>query len=390
MSDHSVVIVAAKRTPTGAFQGMLAPYKVTDLGAAAIQATLMETGLHTELVEEVIMGCVLSAGVGQNPGRQAALKSGLLKSINGMTVNKVCGSGLQSVMLGHDHIKAGTAEIVIAGGMESMTNAPYLMPEARKGYRMGPKEVLDHMIYDGLQDAYSGQSMGLYGEETALKYGFTRQDQDAFAISSANRAIEAGAKGLFKNEITPLEQTDGSHMNQDEPPTKVKLEKIPQLKPAFKKDGTLTAANSSSISDGAAAVMLMTEKKAKDLGLTPLARIVAHATYSHEPEWFTTAPIGAVKKLLTKTGWDVEHVDLFEINEAFAVVTMAAMEELKLPEDKVNIHGGACALGHPIGASGSRILVTLVHALEHLHKKRGIATLCIGGGEAVAMAVERF
>lgn len=388
MSEDAIVIVAAKRTPVGAFQGNLACQRAPDLGGAVIQALLAQSGVKPESIDEAVMGCVLGAGIGQAPARQAALKGDLPKSVQAITINKVCGSGLQSIMIAHDHIKAGTVDIAVAGGMESMTNAPYLMPGARKGYRMGTKEIWDHMVYDGLQDAYTGNSMGLYGEATAEKYGFTRDAQDAFATESAKRALNAQASGYFDGEITPLTLADGTSLTSDEPPTKVKLDKISQLKPAFKKDGTLTAANSSSISDGAAGVLLMSAAKARALGLTPLARIVGHASFSHEPAWFTTAPVGAIQKLFTKTGWGLKDVDLYEINEAFAVVTMAAMKDLGLSHDQVNIQGGACALGHPIGASGARLLVTLLHSLKRTNGKRGIASLCIGGGEAVALAVE--
>jgi len=392
MSTESIVIVSAKRTPLGAFQGIYQNMSSTQLGSVALKGALEAGCVEPDHIDEVLMGCVLPAGLGQAPARQAALGAGLLKQTACVTINKVCGSGLKSVMLAHDLIKAGSAEIILAGGMESMTNAPYLLPKAREGMRIGHQEVLDHMMLDGLQDAYSNRTpMGVFAEATAEKYGFTREDQDAFAIESGKRALKAMDSGAFKDEICPVEiagRNETLEISQDEPPSKIKFDKIPTLKPAFKKDGTLTAANSSSISDGAAAVLLMTESRAKELGLKPLARIVAHAQYSREPEWFTLAPVGAIERVLEKAKWTQDQVDLFEINEAFAVVTMAAMKDLKLDHKKVNVHGGACALGHPIGASGARILVTLLHALKS--KQKGIASLCIGGGEAVAMAVEKF
>lgn len=392
MSTESIVIVSAKRTPLGAFQGIYQNMSSTQLGSMALKSAMEAGCVEPDHIDEVLMGCVLPAGLGQAPARQAALGAGLLKQTACVTINKVCGSGLKSVMLAHDLIKAGSAEIILAGGMESMTNAPYLLPKAREGLRIGHQEVLDHMMLDGLQDAYSNRTpMGIFAEATAEKYGFTREDQDAFAIESGKRALKAMESGAFKDEICPVEiagRNETIEISQDEPPSKIKFDKIPTLKPAFKKEGTLTAANSSSISDGAAAVLLMTETRAKELGLKPLARIVAHAQYSREPEWFTLAPVGAIECVLEKAQWTQDQVDLFEINEAFAVVTMAAMKDLKLDHQKVNVHGGACALGHPIGASGARILVTLLHALKS--KQKGIASLCIGGGEAVAMAVEKL
>ncbi|MBA4118721.1 MAG: acetyl-CoA C-acyltransferase [Candidatus Puniceispirillum sp.] len=384
----SVVIVAAKRTPVGAFQGILSGVSATELGANAIRAAVESAGLGTHDVSDVIMGCVLPAGTGQSPARQALLKAGLSQHTTALTVNKVCGSGLKAVMLGHDLIKAGSATTVVAGGMENMNAAPYLLTKARGGYRMGHAEIFDHMLYDGLQDAYAGVAMGVYADATAKEKGFSREDQDAFAILSATRALEAIKSGAFVEEISPIEIADRKGailVAQDEPPSKVNIDKIPTLRPAFTKDGTVTAANASSISDGGAALVLMEESAATT---KPLARIVGHASHSHEPEWFTLAPIGAVKKLLTQVGWHKDEVDLFEINEAFAVVTLAAIKELALDPSKVNVHGGACALGHPIGASGARILVTLIHALKQKGGKRGIATLCIGGGEAVAVAIE--
>jgi acetyl-CoA C-acetyltransferase len=386
--NMSVVIVSAKRTPVGAFQGAFASVKATDLGAGAIKASVEAAGVSPSAVGDVIMGCVLPAGLGQSPARQALLKAGLDQKTTALTLNKVCGSGLKAVMLGHDLILSGSAGVVVAGGMESMTNAPYLLPKAREGYRMGHGEIWDHMIYDGLQDAYAGCLMGFYADATAKEKGFSREEQDAFAIHSAEKALAAQKAGVFRDEISPVMvqgRKDSVTIDQDEPPQKVLFDKIPGLRPAFTKDGTVTAANSSSISDGAAALVLMAEDKATT---TPLARIVGHASHSREPEWFTLAPVGAVEKLLKKVGWSVKDVDHFEINEAFAVVTLAAIKDLGLDPAKVNVRGGACALGHPIGASGARILVTLVHALKQQGLKRGIASLCIGGGEAVAVAVE--
>jgi len=386
-----VVIVAAKRTPIGAFQGQFQPLSAHDLGAAAIRAALEQSGVSAADVTEVIMGCVLSAGLGQAPARQAALKAGLPVSAACMTINKVCGSGMKAVMLGHDAIKAGASEIVIAGGMESMSNAPYLLPKARAGMRMGHAQVLDHMFYDALQSPYDDQMMGVFGEMCADKYHFTREQQDAFAVASVERANRAMREGDFADEITAVTVRDRqgeSVFDQDEEPPRCKVEKIPKLRPAFKADGTVTAANSSSISDGAAALVLMTDSKAAELGIKPLARIVAHATHAQAPEWFTTAPAVAVTKAVKKAGWQMQDVDLFEINEAFAAVTLAAMLELGVDHSRVNVNGGACALGHPVGASGARILVTLLHALRHRGGRRGVASLCLGGGEAVAVAIE--
>jgi acetyl-CoA C-acetyltransferase len=386
-----VVIVAAKRTPIGAFLGQFQPLSAHDLGAAAIRAALEQSGVSAADVSEVIMGCVLPAGLGQAPARQAALKAGVPISTGCTTINKVCGSGMKAVMLGHDAIKAGTSEIVIAGGMESMSNAPYLLPKARAGMRMGHGQVIDHMFFDALQSPYDNQMMGVFGEMCADKYQFTREQQDAFAVASVERANRAMREGDFSDEITAVAVKDKhgeTVFSQDEEPPRCKVEKIPTLRPAFKADGTVTAANSSSISDGAAALVLMTDGKASELGVTPLARIVAHATHSQAPEWFTTAPPVAVAKAAKKAGWRVEDVDLFEINEAFAAVTMAAMAELGLDHARVNVNGGACALGHPVGASGARILVTLLHALRRRGGRRGIASLCLGGGEAVAVAIE--
>jgi acetyl-CoA C-acetyltransferase len=388
-----VVIVAAKRTPIGAFQGQFQPLSAHDLGAAAIRAALEQSGVSSADVTEVIMGCVLSAGLGQAPARQAALKAGLPVSAACMTINKVCGSGMKAVMLGHDAIKAGASEIVIAGGMESMSNAPYLLPKARAGMRMGHGQVLDHMFYDALQSPYDDQMMGVFGEMCADKYHFTREQQDAFAVASVERANRAMREGDFRDEITAVTVTvkdrqGDTVFDQDEEPPRCKIEKIPKLRPAFKPDGTVTAANSSSISDGAAALVLMTHSKAAELGVKPLARIVAHATHAQAPEWFTTAPSVAVTKAVKKAGWRMQDVDLFEINEAFAAVTMAAMLDLGVDHARVNVNGGACALGHPVGASGARILVTLLHALRHRGGRRGVASLCLGGGEAVAVAIE--
>ena len=393
MSDRTVVIVGAKRTPIGSFQGQFASASAVDLGAAALDGAIKHAGVDGSDLSEVIMGCVLPAGLGQAPARQAALQAGIPVSVGCMTVNKVCGSGLKAVMLGHDAIKAGTSEIVAAGGMESMTNAPYLLPKARGGMRMGHAKVIDHMFWDGLQSPYDQQMMGMFGEMCADKYAFSRVDQDGFAIASVERAQRALHEGDFVEEIVPVTVTvrRAEHVfDQDEEPHRCNIGKIPTLRPAFKADGSVTAANASKISDGAAATVLMTAGEAQKRGLEPLARIVAHATFAHEPEWFTTAPSTAVAQVVEKAGWSMQDVDLFEINEAFAVVAMAAMKDLDLPHDKLNIHGGACALGHPIGASGARIMVTLLAALERYELRRGIASLCIGGGEATAIAVERM
>jgi acetyl-CoA C-acetyltransferase len=392
MLNDPVVIVSAARTPMGAFQGELKDFAAPQLGAAAIRAAVERAGIKPTQVQEVIMGCVLPAGQGQAPARQAALGSGLPLSTGSTTVNKMCGSGMKAAMFAHDLLAAGTNEVMVAGGMESMTNAPYLLPKARSGYRMGHQQVVDHMFLDGLEDAYDkGRLMGSFAEDCAGKYNFTREEQDKFAIASLERAQAANKNGWFAWEITPLAIKAGKNerfMEQDEQPFKANFEKIPTLKPAFRKDGTVTAANSSSISDGAAALVMMRRSTAGKLGLAPLAMVVGHSTHSQEPGWFTTAPVGAIKKLFDATGWNAGKVDLYEINEAFAVVTMAAMKEHGLPHDRVNIHGGACALGHPIGASGARILVTLIGALRKTGGKRGIASLCIGGGEATAMAIE--
>ena len=392
MLNDPVVIVSAARTPMGAFQGELKDFSAPQLGAAAIHAAVERAGIKPDQVQEVIMGCVLPAGQGQAPARQASIVAGLPLSTGCTTVNKMCGSGMKAAMLAHDLLAAGTNEVMVAGGMESMTNAPYLLPKARSGYRMGHQQVIDHMFLDGLEDAYDkGKLMGSFAEDCAGKYSFTREEQDKFAIASLERAQAANKSGWFAWEITPLAIKAGKNerfMEHDEPPFKANFEKIPTLKPAFRKDGTVTAANSSSISDGAAALVMMRRSTAGKLGLAPLAVVVGHSTHSQEPGWFTTAPVGAIKKLFDATGWSAGKVDLYEINEAFAVVTMAAMKEHGLPHARVNIHGGACALGHPIGASGARILVTLIGALKKTGGKRGIASLCIGGGEATAMAIE--
>jgi acetyl-CoA C-acetyltransferase len=389
---ESIVIVGAARTPMGSFQGDFAPLAAHDLGAAAIKAAVQRAGIPADAVGEVLFGNCLMAGQGQAPARQAAFKAGLPKSAGAVTLSKMCGSGMKAAMLAHDMLLAGTHEIMVAGGMESMTNAPYLLLKGRGGYRMGHDKVYDHMMLDGLEDAYEpGRAMGTFGEDCAAKYKFSREAQDAFATTSVQRAKKATESGAFAAEITPVTVKDRAGervVSIDEGPGKVKLDKIPQLRPAFKKDGTITAASSSSINDGAAALVLMTESTARRLGVKPLARIVGHATHAQEPEWFTTAPVGATQKLLAKTGWKVSDVDLWEVNEAFAVVPMALMEELKVPHDIVNVNGGACALGHPIGASGARIMVTLLHALKARGGKRGIATLCIGGGEGTAVALE--
>jgi acetyl-CoA C-acetyltransferase len=394
MQDDPVVIVGAARTPMGAFQGDFRNVAAPELGAAAIKAAVERAGIKAEDVQEVIMGNVLSAGQGQAPARQAALGAGLPLGVGCTTINKMCGSGMKAAMLAHDMLLAGANTMMVAGGMESMTNAPYLLPKARGGLRLGHGEVKDHMFLDGLEDAYDrGRLMGTFAEDTATKYQFSREAQDGFAITSLKRAQDAINNGWFSAEITPVTIKGGkgaTTVAQDEQPLKANLDKIPQLKPAFRKDGTVTPANSSSISDGAAALVLMRLSEARKRGLQPLAKIVAHTTHAHEPNWFTTAPVGALKKLFEKTGWNKNDVDLFEINEAFAVVAMAAMRDLDLPHAKVNVHGGACALGHPIGASGARIVVTLLAALEKYGLKRGVASLCIGGGEATAMAVERI
>ncbi|MGH8107739.1 MAG: thiolase family protein [Arenimonas sp.] len=387
----SVVIVGAKRTALGALLGQFTGVPAPVLGAAAMKAALEQSGVAADDVSEVIMGCVLPAGLGQAPARQAAIAAGIPLAAGATTINKVCGSGMKAVMLGHDLIKAGSAEVVVAGGMESMTNAPHLLNGSRTGIRFGSAEMLDHMAWDGLTNPYDKQPMGGFGELCADKYQFTREEQDAFAAESVRRALAAQANGSFKDEIAAVTVSTRKGdvvFDSDEQPGKCDISKIPALKPAFKKDGTITAASSSSINDGAAALVLMDESQASGKGLKPLARIVAHSTHSQAPEWFTTAPVAAIEKVLKKVGWSVADVDLFEVNEAFATVAMAPMRELGIPHAKLNINGGACALGHPIGASGARLIVTLIHALRKTGGKRGVAALCIGGGEATAIAIE--
>ncbi|WP_336341506.1 acetyl-CoA C-acyltransferase [Pseudomonas atacamensis] len=392
MSNDPIVIVSAVRTPMGGFQGELKSLTAPQLGAAAIKAAVERAGVASDAVDEVLFGCVLPAGLGQAPARQAALGAGLDKSTRCTTVNKMCGSGMQTTIMAHDMLLAGSADVVIAGGMESMSNSPYLLDRARAGYRMGHGRVLDSMFLDGLEDAYDkGRLMGTFAEDCAEANGFSREAQDAFAIASTTRAQQAIKDGSFKDEIVPLTVTVGKEqivISNDEQPPKAKLDKVASLKPAFREGGTVTAANSSSISDGAAALVLMRQSHAQQLGLKALAVIHGHAAFADTPGLFPTAPIGAIKKLVKKTGWALDQVDLFEVNEAFAVVGMAAMTHLEIPHDKLNVHGGACALGHPIGASGARILVTLLAALRQKQLKRGIAAICIGGGEATAMAVE--
>ena len=391
MTD-SIVILGAARTPMGAFQGDYAALAAHDLGGAAIKAAVERAGVAPDLVGEVLFGNCLMAGQGQAPARQAAFKGGLPQSAGAVTLSKMCGSGMKAAMFAHDMLLAGSHDVVVAGGMESMTNAPYLLQKGRGGYRMGHDRIFDHMMLDGLEDAYEpGRSMGTFGEDCAAKYNFTREQQDTFAIASVQRAQAATTSGAFAAEITPVTVKNRSGetvVSIDEGPGKARLDKIPTLKPAFKKDGTITAASSSSINDGAAALVMARASTAAQLGAKPLARIVAHTTHAQAPNWFATAPVGAVQKLLAKTGWSVQDVDLWEINEAFAVVPMALMAEMSIPHAIVNVNGGACALGHPIGASGARIMVTLVHALQARGLKRGVATLCIGGGEATALAVE--
>lgn len=391
MSTDDIHIVAARRTPLGAFQGSLRSLGAIELSAATIRAAIDDAGIDRGAVDEVLLGCVLPAGLGQAPARQAALAGGLPLGIPCSTLNKVCGSGMKTVMLGADLLRAGSARIVLAGGMESMSNAPYLMPKARDGYRMGHQQVLDHMFHDGLQSPFDGQMMGHFAEQTAQKYGFTRDAQDAFAIESVSRAQRAMNAGAFDAEIVPLTASDRSGSRDvllDETPQKVNIEKIPTLRPAFAQDGTVTAASSSSISDGAATLLLMNAAETASRGVEPLATLIGHASFAQEPEWFTTSPVFAVQALLKQLGREPDDIDLYEINEAFACVTMAAMQDVGLPPAKVNVNGGACALGHPIGASGARILVTLIHALRQRGGGCGIASLCIGGGEAVAVAVE--
>ncbi|MBA6066313.1 acetyl-CoA C-acyltransferase [Pseudomonas mosselii] len=392
LNHDPIVIVSAVRTPMGGLQGDLKSLTAAQLGSAAIRAAVERAGIDAGSVEQVLFGCVLPAGQGQAPARQAALGAGLDKHTTCTTLNKMCGSGMQAAIMAHDQLLAGSADVIVAGGMESMTNAPYLLDKARGGYRMGHGRIIDHMFMDGLEDAYDkGRLMGTFAEDCAQKGDFSREAQDAFAIASLTRAQEAIKSGRFAAEIVPVEVTEGKEkrvIKDDEQPPKARLDKIPQLKPAFREGGTVTAANSSSISDGAAALVLMRRSEAEKRGLKPLAVIHGHAAFADTPALFPTAPIGAIDKLLKRTGWNLSDVDLFEINEAFAVVTLAAMKHLDLPHDKVNIHGGACALGHPIGASGARILVTLLSALRQNNLRRGVAAICIGGGEATAMAVE--
>lgn len=392
MAEDPIVIAGMARTPMGGFQGDFSAASAPELGAAAIRAATSRAGLKPEDIDEVLMGCVLSAGLGQAPARQATIGAGLPESTPATTVSKVCGSGMKAMMIAHDALKAGSGNIFIAGGMESMTNAPYLLPKARGGMRLGHGVIQDHMFLDGLEDAYeSGRLMGTYAEDTAEKYQFTREDQDGFALESLARATKAIEDGSFRDEITPVTvktRKGDVEVTIDEQPGKARPEKIPELRPAFRKDGTVTAANSSSISDGAAALVMMRASEAKARGLKPIAAIRAHSSHAQEPAWFTTAPIAAIKKVLKSAGWSLDEVDLFEINEAFAVVTLAAIRDLDLDPKKVNVHGGACALGHPIGASGARISVTLLAALKKYGLKKGIASLCIGGGEATAIAFE--
>jgi acetyl-CoA C-acetyltransferase len=391
MNSDPVVILAARRTPVGAFQGAFATVTAPQLGSAAIRAALADSGVAAAQVDEVIMGCVLSAGIGQAPARQAALGAGLPASVPATTVNKMCGSAMRAVMLAADQILAGSAKVAVAGGLESMTNAPYLLAKARAGYRMGNQEVWDHMFHDGLQSPWDGQLMGCFAEATSAKYDFTRRAQDDFAAESVRRALAAVANGKFEAEIAPVTAKTRKGdvvVDKDETPFTLDIAKIPTLKPAFKKDGTVTAASSSGISDGAAALVLARESYAAAQGRKPLARILGYASFAREPEWFTLAPVGAMQKLLAQLNWQAKDVDLYEINEAFAAVTMAAMRDLDLDHQKVNVNGGACALGHPIGATGARIMTTLLYALRARGKQRGIASLCIGGGEATAIAIE--
>ena len=389
---NAVVITGAARTPMGGMQGDLASVTAPALGSAAIKAALERAKVDPATVDETLMGCVLPAGLGQAPARQASIGAGIPRSVGCTTVNKMCGSGMKAVMIGYDAIMAGSANVIVAGGMESMSNAPYLLPKVRVGMRLGHGEILDHMFIDGLEDVYQrGRLMGTFAEDCAQKYGFTREAQDAYAITSLKRALQAITSGAFAAEITPVDVINGRDAKRieiDEQPGKAKLDKIPQLRPAFAKDGTVTAANSSSISDGAAALILTSERHASHSGQVPLARILGHATHAQEPGWFTTAPVFAIQKLMQRLGWNDADVDLYEINEAFAVVAMAAMHDLKLAHEKVNVRGGACALGHPVGASGARIIVTLIHALRDMGKRRGVASLCIGGGEATAVGIE--
>jgi len=388
---ENIVIVGAKRTPIGSMQGKFNSMSASQLGAVAIRAAVEQSGVKGTEIDDVIFGNVLGAGQGQAPARQAALGAGLDKSTPATTINKMCGSGMKAAMMAFDELSSGQAKVVVAGGMESMTNAPHLLPKVRAGYRYGHQKVLDHMAFDGLENAYDGKPMGHFADKTAEKYGFTREQMDAYSKQSTERAVKASRGGDFKDEIAPVtvEGRKGSEVvSEDETPFSVNVEKIPTLRPAFNKDGTVTAATSSSISDGAAALVMMTEAEAKKRGSKPLARIVAYASNAHEPEWFTTAPVGAIRKVLDKAGWKADDVDLFEVNEAFAVVTMAAMKDIGIPADKVNVNGGAVALGHPIGATGARIMTTLIYALKKRGLKKGVAALCIGGGEGTAIALE--
>ena len=391
-NNDSIVITGIARTPIGGFQGVLSELSAPVLGSFAIRAALERSGVPAEEIDEVLMGCVLPAGLGQAPARQASLGAGIPNTAGCTTVNKMCGSGMKTTMMAHDALIAKTNEIMVAGGMESMTNAPYILQKVRSGQRLGHGEMIDHMFLDGLEDVYEkGTLMGVFAERTAKLYGFSREEQDEFAINSLTRAKNAIDDGSFKDEITPVSFSNRNGekvVQEDEQPLAVDLKKIPQLRPVFEKGGTVTAANSSSISDGAAAIVMMSESAAKRRSLVPLARILGHSSFAQSPDWFTTAPIGSIKELFGKVGWESKDVDLFEINEAFATVTMAAMKDLDLPPSKVNIHGGACALGHPVGASGTRLLVTLISALRKYNKTRGVASLCIGGGEATAIAVE--
>jgi acetyl-CoA C-acetyltransferase len=388
---ESIVIVGAKRTPIGALQGKFNSVAASDLGATAIKAAVEQAGVKAEEVDDLIFGCVLQAGQGQAPARQAAIKAGLNNTTPATTVNKMCGSGMKAAMMAFDELATGNATIVVAGGMESMTNAPHLLPKSRGGYRYGAQQLLDHMATDGLEDAYCGKPMGHFADKTAEKYGFTRENMDAYAKESTERALRAEKNGAFTDEIAPVTvktRTGEEIVKEDETPFTVKLEKIPTLRPAFNKDGRVTAATSSSISDGAAALVMMTEAEAKKRGAKPLARLLAYASNAHEPEWFTTAPVGAIRKVLAKTGWKASDVDLFEVNEAFACVSMAAMKDIGIPHEKLNVNGGAVALGHPIGATGARIITTLIYALKKRGLKKGVAALCIGGGEGTAIALE--
>jgi acetyl-CoA C-acetyltransferase len=388
---ENIVIVGAKRTPIGAMQGKFNSVSAPELGATAIRAAVEQAGVKPSEVDDVIFGCVLQAGQGQAPARQAALKAGLDNTTPATTVNKMCGSGMKAAMMAFDELSTGNAKVVVAGGMESMTNAPHMLPKSRGGYRYGHQQILDHMAFDGLEDAYCGKPMGHFADATAKKYGVTREQMDAYAKTSTERAVNASKSGAFVDEIAPVTvkgRGGDEVVATDETPFNVKLEKIPTLRPAFNKDGTVTAATSSSISDGAAALVMMTEGEARSRGSKPLARVIAYASNAHEPEWFTTAPVGAIEKVLKKAGWKASEVDLFEVNEAFAIVAMAAMKDVGIPAEKINVNGGAVALGHPIGATGARIITTLIYALKKRGLKRGVAALCIGGGEGTAIALE--